>query len=337
MRDEPLLAACGAGDPALFTVASALARAKLDGAAPPVDGELPLRVRDAGGTTPDPRSLVLSGASLDRGALVSRVRSFAASSGAARRCAVASVEDAEGRTAVAVVVAKDRARVEAFAPVVRVGQWVTVDATLRTEPTSVRVVVAGPSGAPRSIPVSRQGARVVARFAADRPGRWVAQVVADLDAEGPKPVAELGVRAGDGAAAEREIVPGDTATGSTDAAALAAMVTAAREEEGLPTLPRDAALDAIAQRHAAAMAKLGRVAHDVGAGDPADRVEEETEAREVGENVAHASSVRAAHHVLWASPSHRANLLSTRWTARGVGVARAADGSVFVAELFVRR
>ena len=56
----------------------------------------------------------------------------------------------------------------------------------------------------------------------------------------------------------------------------------------------------------------------------------------VGENVARASTVAAAHRALWSSPSHRENLLSDRFSALGVGVARGAGGSLFVAELFAR-
>ena len=44
-----------------------------------------------------------------------------------------------------------------------------------------------------------------------------------------------------------------------------------------------------------------------------------------------------AHRMVWSSPSHRANVLSGRFSALGVGVARGKDGSLWVAELFSAR
>jgi hypothetical protein len=42
-----------------------------------------------------------------------------------------------------------------------------------------------------------------------------------------------------------------------------------------------------------------------------------------------------AHRALWASPSHRSNLLDARFTAIGVGVARdEQDGSSWICETF---
>jgi uncharacterized protein YkwD len=54
----------------------------------------------------------------------------------------------------------------------------------------------------------------------------------------------------------------------------------------------------------------------------------------MGENVAHALTLERAHRVLWASPSHRGNLLDRRFRDLGVGVARDSDGSVWVCQLF---
>jgi uncharacterized protein YkwD len=50
--------------------------------------------------------------------------------------------------------------------------------------------------------------------------------------------------------------------------------------------------------------------------------------------VAHARSIARAHRVLWASPSHRGNLLDPSFSKFGIGVARDSDGSVWVCELF---
>ncbi len=57
----------------------------------------------------------------------------------------------------------------------------------------------------------------------------------------------------------------------------------------------------------------------------------------VRENVAHARSVKLAHRALYASASHRLNLLRADYTHTGIGVARAPDGTVYVCETFASR
>jgi len=59
--------------------------------------------------------------------------------------------------------------------------------------------------------------------------------------------------------------------------------------------------------------------------------------RVCGENVAHAETLALAHRALYASPSHRANLLSSSFDRIGVGVVRDADGSVWVTEELASR
>jgi uncharacterized protein YkwD len=53
-----------------------------------------------------------------------------------------------------------------------------------------------------------------------------------------------------------------------------------------------------------------------------------------GENVAHATTVALAHRALWASPSHRANLLRREFESVGVAVARDDRGDAWVVETF---
>ncbi len=90
---------------------------------------------------------------------------------------------------------------------------------------------------------------------------------------------------------------------------------------------RDGALDEIAARHADAMRKLKRIAHDAGDGDPQSRVQASgLNVLAAGENVAHALDITRAHRALWASPSHRENLLQARFDRIGIGLARIRMG-----------
>ena len=83
------------------------------------------------------------------------------------------------------------------------------------------------------------------------------------------------------------------------------------------------------------MMRVRQVGHDVGDGDPKDRLERTGIFLPlVGENVAHAANVVLAHRALWSSPSHRDNLLQPRFDRVGIGVSSDPDGSVWVTQLF---
>jgi uncharacterized protein YkwD len=113
------------------------------------------------------------------------------------------------------------------------------------------------------------------------------------------------------------------------------MIAALRDEENLPALHRDPALDRIAASHTRAMIAAHRVAHDLGDGDPEDRARAAgIDASTLGENVAHASSAALAHRALYESPSHRANLVKRSFKEMGVAAMNGPDGSVWVTEVF---
>jgi uncharacterized protein YkwD len=336
--EEALQRACGKADAALTRAAREVARRRVAGTRVASAEELTRILRESGSTAPWPRSLVFVGPQTDQDALTNRVRTWSAGlpSRLPRRCGVASATDDRGSVALAVVAAPVGATLQPIPARVRESSWVTIDGQLLVPATGARVVLIGPAGLPRTMPASFTDGHVVARFSADHPGRWLAQLVADLN-EGPLPVAEIELQVGEPAQA-RDEAPGEAEAGPDEEASLALMVNNARLSEGLAPLPLDPALSALARAHSARMAERDLVAHDAGDGDPEKRLESaQIAADTLGENVAHGATVAASHRLLWWSPSHRLNLLSPRFTSVGIGITRGRDGTAWVTQLFLRR
>lgn len=340
--DRDLLSLCGAGDAALDTVAARIAERQAR-ALPPLDiAETTFALRAAGSPYVWPRLWSLAGQKLDRNDARERVQHWLASfdDGGQRRCGVASATGPD--THVIVMLALDAlADLEPLPTQARSGQWLRVAAHLLVPASSAKVVVLAPTGAPRSVTTSLDAGVVRATFRADRPGGWLVQVMADVKG-GPRPVAEAKLQVGGPPPAgfHAEPAPGEAAAaGAADEqTALIAMINAARRPERLPALAHDTRLDGVARAHAEAMQRARRIGHDVGDGNPAQRVVAAgIKVHAAGENVAHARTLRRAHRALWASPSHRGNLLFEDFDAVGVGIVHAPDGSVWVCEEFADR
>ena len=118
---------------------------------------------------------------------------------------------------------------------------------------------------------------------------------------------------------------------------------AVRTREGLVPLTREPALDAVAREHSVDMAVRHYFAHETPEGlTPPDRlarggIEGITLA---GENVGLTSRGDPNREILegWlASPEHRRNLLMPAFNATGIGIARAADGTLFYTQVYVTR
>jgi uncharacterized protein YkwD len=204
--------------------------------------------------------------------------------------------------------------------------------------TEAKVVLLGPRGLPRTVLASLADREIRASFNVDQPGAWLVQVLATT-ANGPRPVLEAYVHAGVAPPPRfaESPAPGENATGGpTDEDAFFAMVNAARASEGRSALLRDPTLDRLAEEHSERMIAARTVGHDVGQGDPTARLTAAgVSFRVSGENVASASTLQRAHRALWASPSHRGNVLEARFARVGLGVRRSDDGRVWVTELFV--
>jgi hypothetical protein len=291
------------------------------------------------------RQWSLSGRKLNRADVIRRVEPWLASiPGTGRlRCGIAeahaTAKDGSEVQSVAMVAVDAIADLAPVPLEPRVGEWLQIDAELLTPISEAKVFLLGPTGPPNSVPTSVQKGHVKAKVHPDQPGPWLIQVVGVLSS-GPRPILEAMIFPGvtppasfmDGQAPGEEMSEGM----SDDAAALTRMINAARESEGARPLARNSELDEIAARHASAMKKARQAAHDLGQGDPPARLAAAGITAESGENVARAKNIRAAHRALWASPSHRGNLIARRWDTLGIGIAKDDDGSVWLCELFVK-
>jgi uncharacterized protein YkwD len=254
------------------------------------------------------------------------------------RCGLAETTFAE-RQRLVLVAAEAPAELSVPLPTTaRLGQWLTFEADLTSEAENGRVILLGPQGEPQVIPTSQQGNRIRARFAAASPGQWQVQLLASTQT-GPRPMLEATLYVEE--PPERVFVdracPGETAAppNRSPAEALELMVAATRAETGRPPLRRDVQLDALALNHALVMRRAGKVGHDLGDGSPSARLlRAGLHSKLAGENVVSAADPLRAHRALWASPSHRMNLLHRGFTRWGLGVVSDTNGALWVCELF---
>jgi uncharacterized protein YkwD len=335
--EQAVLAACGEGEAGLRETARSVLTRKLRGSPLPDVDAIAAAQRVAGEPHPWPRAWAVSGHVLERDATLDRLRPWLAAHGSlgVRRCGVADGVGAEGTRTLVVVAVDALADLGPLPTHARAGQWLTVEAHMRVPTRGGSVLVLGPSGAPRVVPSWIDGSTLRARFAPERPGELTVQVMADV-ASGPRPVLEATVLVDvlPGELPEDRPAPGeDVGAGAPDDDRLAAMITAARASAGLAPLVRDARLDAVARAHVRRMAASGELAHDVGDGDPFERMRAGgIDPAEAGENVAHAATVPGVQRALWGSPSHRANLLRQGFDHVGVAVVRDGRGDAWAVE-----
>lgn len=335
--ERELLSACGEADAALIAVATQLADRRSDASGELDVDTISYALRAAGAPYVWPRAWLFNGRDGEVEAAKTRMQRWLSSfsDGGARRCGVLVRHQENTRMSVTAVAVDVLADLEPLATRARVGQWIEVSARLRVPASEAKLVVLGPRGAPRPVPTSLEGSRVRARFNADAPGAWLVQLLGSVDG-GPRPLLEALIFAGTEPprTPTTNQAPGEDTRASDPRVALYTMVNAARvSERGLP-LSRDERLEALAQEHAEAMRNARKTAHDTGEGDLVRRLERAGLELSAGENVAHAGSAALAQRALWASPSHRENLLFRGFDVVGIGVAPDADGTLWVCQIF---
>lgn len=108
-----------------------------------------------------------------------------------------------------------------------------------------------------------------------------------------------------------------------------------RAERGLPALQEHDALTAKAERWATHLASTGVLAHSKLTADLGSLAWRSL-AENVGVSVPTADTLRTLHDALASSTVHRNNMLSSKFTHMGVGLATSADGRVWVVEVFAQ-
>ena len=101
-----------------------------------------------------------------------------------------------------------------------------------------------------------------------------------------------------------------------------------RAAAGVPAYAEKVDLADVARGQAERMAREQRLYHNPRLGDEVQNWDA------VGENVGRGPSVEEIHRAFMDSPTHRSEILSTDFTEVGVGVAIAADGEIWVAQVF---
>ena len=121
------------------------------------------------------------------------------------------------------------------------------------------------------------------------------------------------------------------------------LINAERARYRLPALVWDGSLCRVARTHSDNMGRRNFFEHDSpdGASLP-DRVSAVGVAwRSLGENIAYnqgqVDPVRVAVEQWMQSPKHRANILRSHFTHSAIGVARTADGRVYLTQIFITR
>lgn len=116
------------------------------------------------------------------------------------------------------------------------------------------------------------------------------------------------------------------------------LLNADRQANGLPALPLDEELCAIARVKACDMNDNHYFSHTSPTyGRPADMLKTFGYSFSgVGENIAHFGTIEKAEAGFMSSSGHRSNILGSQWTRAGVGVCQDANGFVYVVQLFAR-
>lgn len=107
-----------------------------------------------------------------------------------------------------------------------------------------------------------------------------------------------------------------------------------RSGQKIETLLSNIELQKVAQTYAERMANENFVGHEAPDGSTPEKRLEGLNLRSYAENVSYGSNLNLALYGLENSGSHRKNILSTRWSRMGVGIAQNQNGEFYVVQIF---
>ncbi len=333
---------CGRGDMGLHEVASEFAR---HGFAEPSLPDLDLlafllRKRGVAATTPEVWVAEMS-PNMDLQELTGPFRTWA--QGKKPRgeywCGAGRAETSDGLERIVVLRADLFAHVAPIPTRIEEEEKPEVQLRFIRDVDSAELVLLSPDGRARHIKLTVRDSVGTGKLPLLSRGLWTLQVMARSSGD-PRPVAFALVAVGQDPPSEPKDakVPGEDQYDphQEPEEAIFALLNGARRTLGVGPLRRNKTLDRIARAHSERMLAEGRISHTSGDGTPEDRVRAASlSPKAVGENVALAPTPLRLHRALWASPSHRENLLLTRWDEVGVAIARRDDGSLFLTQLFI--
>ena len=246
---------------------------------------------------------------------------------------------------IAILVSRRRVEISPAARRIHPGGTWVLSGTLPLGYEQPSALVLRPSGLLESLDIRSAGRRFSLRVpAGDEVGTLQVSVGA-TGPYGPGPLLQLPVEVGqDPPKTFQTVMPPDESgiASVQHGEALAwRLLNQDRERFGLPALPRDPELDAVARAHCVDMREhhwFGH--HSEETGGPGDRLAAAGyRAATYAENVAQGGSIHGAEEGLLHSLGHRRNILSSRFTRVGIGMAaRRREGRTtwYLTQLFAR-
>jgi uncharacterized protein YkwD len=251
----------------------------------------------------------------------------------------AGVAQRGNRGAVAVLLARRRIELEAFArahaaPPAR-PRWLC--GVLRPPLSTAQAFVTRPRGEVEQLDMLPQGTRRCAALAFPTGGRHVVEVLAS-GPRGPEVAALFFVDVGPVAEGPDEAKDAELQEPAQVRAELLRRINALRVAHAAEALAPDGTLDGVATRWAKRLAAEGFFAHVSPEGSDLRRRLADTgyAFSAAGENLGLASGPLAAHQGIELSPGHRKNLLEPQHQALGLGLARRPDGLTVLVEVLAR-
>lgn len=113
------------------------------------------------------------------------------------------------------------------------------------------------------------------------------------------------------------------------------LVNRERRNRGMRVLSYSSVLTDVARRHSARMASEGRLYHNTSELRSEEFARRNNYPTMVGENVGEGPSVQWLHDAFMNSPSHRSNIIESRYTAMGIGVT-VKDGTIWVTQDYIQ-